>query len=115
MQPVRNEEWDNDNVWCAREFIPIRNQRRLFHVSVQDGRVFALRADSLGLAFRGDGAVVIQLCSVRNNEQCRFTGIDIRRHFASARQQQLGHDAVIADRFTIFPDLSITTRRNRPF
>ena len=98
----------------SRQPVPIRDQWWLFHVGVADAGEFAAGADSLRFAFGRDRAVVVQLRSMRDDEQRGLRWLYIGCNFVGARQQQFGHDRIVADRFAIDPSLAICAGRNRP-
>jgi len=107
VKSIRNEKRNHDHVRCLRQFPPIRDQRRLFHVSIQDGRILSERADFFRFAFCRHRAVFIQIRPVRNDQQTSLAGIDITRDLASALEEQIGHHWMIPYRLTILPDLTV--------
>src|SRR4029077_10078968 len=51
VQAVRDKKWNHDYIWRIGQLIPLRDQRRFFHVCVRDGSEFAARTNSFRFSF----------------------------------------------------------------
>src|SRR4029077_20677160 len=69
VQAVRDKKWHNDYIWRTGGLVPLRDQWRFSHVGVRAAGEFAARTNSFRFPFGRNRAVVIQFCSMRDNEQ----------------------------------------------
>src|SRR5438105_10319434 len=113
VQAVGDKKWNDDYIWRTGELVPLRNQRRFFHIGVSDGSELAACANPFRFPFGCDRAVVVEFRSMRDNEQRSLRRLDVGRDLVSARQQQLGYERVVPHRFAINPNLSVRSRRSR--
>src|SRR4029453_14216701 len=85
VQTVRDKERDHDDIDCSRQPVPIRDQWWLFNVGVADAGEFAAGADPPRFAFSRDCAVVVQLRSMRDDEQRGLRWLYIGCNFVGTR------------------------------
>src|SRR5262249_1642239 len=90
VQSIGNKKRDHHHVVSLRQFPPVGNQWRLFHVNVQHAGIFPERTDLFRFALRRDRAVFIQVGAVGNNQQTRLSRVRGGRDLTCALEQQLG-------------------------
>src|SRR5947208_4999852 len=87
VQTVRDEKWNDNHIWRTGKLVPLRDQWRFFHIGVPDSGELAAGANPFRFPFGRDGAVVVQLGSVRDDEKRGLRWLYIGRNFVGARQQ----------------------------
>ena len=103
MQPVADEEGNQDNVPSARQAVAIPDARFFFHENRVDLGVKILRADEFDLALDGLTGVFVAARAVAGDEQrglIRFRRARDRiflDDFSRAREQHIRHAVVRAD------------------
>ena len=76
MKSVGDKERHDHDIARLRQFPPIGNERRFFHVNVQHFREFSQRTNLFCFAFCRHGAVLVQIGSMRDDEQAGLDRID---------------------------------------